>query len=308
MASLPESAALTAKLRAADLCLALDPEPMKKYGSKQTTTPGPGLLGCKILSGNSGAADPVHRFEVSTRIYTEIDRAKDRDVEEEAGGHKVFRSEKQLIDSGCTYRLPIAESGYAFIVEGYKAVGQGQRATWPEACADTKAYTGAIAAKLLSFPARTAPPTGKSLLGKDPCAAQAQVVAEFPGWTVERVGRATTYACEIVLTKAGDPYSYELGLDFHLNVEQAVTADTPAVSIAGLSGIRLSKNFMPGLPEYCTLSLNYRSSEPKGSKNAHLIGVDLQPKPVKRGGTPPQSLSPCAVVDKIAPIVVRSAG
>ncbi|SDM44780.1 hypothetical protein SAMN04489726_1674 [Allokutzneria albata] len=309
MASLPESAALMAKLRAADLCLALDPEPMKKYGSKQTTVQGPGLVGCKILSGDVGPTGPIHRFEISTRIYTEIDRLSNRDVEEQAGGYKVFRSERQLTDSGCTYRLPIAESGYAFVIEGYKSSGQqGQKNTWPEACADAKAYTGAIAAKLLAFPARTTPPTGTSLLGKDPCAAQQQVVAEFPGWTVDRVERATPYACHVVLTKAGDPYSYDLGLDFHLNVEQEVTADNPAVTIAGLRGIRLNKSFMPGLPEYCTLSLTYKPSEPKGTKTGHLIGVDLRPKQVKQGGTPPQSLSPCTAVDKIAATVVQSAG
>ncbi|WP_086819012.1 hypothetical protein [Allokutzneria sp. NRRL B-24872] len=309
VASLPESAALMAKFRAADLCLALDPEPLKKYGPKQSTAAGPGLTGCKIFSSDADPNAPTYRFEISTRIYTEIDRLRDRDVEERAGEHRVFRSEKQLIDSGCTYRLPIAESGYAFIIDGYKSSRQqGQKNTWADACADTLAYTGAIAAKLLSFPVRTAPPTGKSLLGKDPCAAQQQALAEFPGWTVDRVQRSTPYACNIILTKPGDAYSYDLGLDFHRNVEQAVSAETPAVTIAGLSGIRLNKNLFPGMPEHCALSLNYRPSEPKGTSSGHLIGVKLQPTKTAAGGTSAQSLSPCSVVDKVAAVVVQSAG
>ncbi|MCP3798971.1 DUF3558 domain-containing protein [Allokutzneria sp. A3M-2-11 16] len=296
-------AALMARLRAADLCQALDPEPMKKFGEPVTTFMGPGLPGCKIRAGNSGTEVPTHRFEISPSVYTEIDRQKDQEVE--VAGHKVYLPKKAGSEGSCYVRLPIEDTGYAFTISGYKSKG-----TWPEACEEAKTYAGAIARKLLTIPARTTPPTGKSLLGKDPCAAQQQFLGEFSGWSPGSVSRYNPYGCQIALTKPGDEYSYTLGVIYQYNVEQEVTADTPAVTVAGLSGIRLNKPFMD-LPESCAVSLNYKPSDPKGTITGHLISVELSPKQLNpRLGqkAPPQSLKPCDVVDKVATMVVQSAG
>ncbi|SDN15726.1 DUF3558 family protein [Allokutzneria albata] len=296
-------AALMAKLRAADLCLALDPEPMKKFGEPVTTYMGPGLPGCKIRSGNPGTEVPTHRFEISPSVYTVFDRQKDQEVE--VAGHKIYQPTKPGLEGTCSVRLPIEDSGFAFTISGYKSKG-----AWPEACEDAKAYTGAIARKLLAIPARTTPPTGKSLLGKDPCAAQQQFLGEFAGWSPSPVIRNHPYGCRIALTKPGDAYSYTLNVFFQYNVEQEVTADTPAVTIAGLSGIRLNKPFMD-LPESCAVTLNYRPSEPKGTNTGHLISVELNPtqlNPRLGQKAPPQSLKPCEVVDKIATTVVGNLG
>ena len=305
-------AALMAKFRAADLCQALDPEPMKKYGNKQNVVMGPGLHACKILSGNSGTEDPVYRYEISMKVYTEVDRAKD--LEEEVGDRKVYRSKPSPSDkevpSYCGVYVPIDDTGYALSITGYKSVAKGEKATWPEACEETKAYVGVVAPKLLAFPARTTQPAGRSLLGKDPCDKQQQFLGEFPGWSPGGVSRYNPYGCQIALTKPDDAYSYTLGVQYLYNVEQEVTADTPAVTIAGLSGIRLNKPFMD-LPESCTVNLTYRPSEPKGTFTGHLIRVELSPKQLKPQlgqKAPPQSLKPCDVVDKVATTVVQGLG
>ncbi|GAA4001256.1 hypothetical protein GCM10022247_22330 [Allokutzneria multivorans] len=297
-------AALMAKLRASDVCQSLDPEPMKKFGDPQTVFMGPGLSGCKIRSGNSGTEVPTHRFEISPKVYTDIDRAKDDEFD--VAGHKVYQAKGAGSEGSCSAYLPIEDTGYAFVVSGYKSKG-----AWPEACADARAYAGAIAKKLLAMPARTTPLTGKTLIDKDPCATRQQLLGEFPGWSSQGLpGRYHPHGCRIALTKPGDPYSYTVNVLYQYNVEQEVTADTPAVTIAGLSGIRLNKPFMD-LPESCSVNLTYKPSDPKGSITGHLISVDLSPtqlNPQLGQKAPPQSLKPCEVVDKMAATVVGNLG
>ncbi|WP_086819430.1 YbhB/YbcL family Raf kinase inhibitor-like protein [Allokutzneria sp. NRRL B-24872] len=297
------NAELLAKVRAADLCLALDTESMKKFGAKQALAMGPGLSGCKVLSGNGGDNDPIHRFEVSVNVYTDYDR-KD-DVESEVNGHKLYQAKKRITEFSCTAKLPIGDSGFAFSISGYKSKGE-----WPDACEEAKTYAGIVAAKLLALPARTTPPTGKSLVGKDPCASQAQIVATMPGWTVDSVARYTPIGCQVGLTKAGEQYKYRFSVIYQYIVEQAIGENTTATTVAGLSGTRYNRP-ASDLPETCSVSLVYRPSEPKGTNTAHLVTVELdasQLNPRFGQKPPPQTLKPCEIVDKAATAVVQGLG
>ncbi|MFD3510387.1 hypothetical protein [Nocardia sp. NPDC058666] len=280
LAAAPATAELMARIRAADPCASHDRVFAQRFGRVVDGNLFTGLAGCAIVA--ESVDEPgiayVFDFELAHRYLVE-DRADD--TAEEVAGKQVFQSStyRDLGDGyTCAYYLPVGLTGLAHMVRGKRTRSAGQSAHWPQRCEATRDYLAAVADSLLALPPITNPssPDRKTLTHKSPCAATAQIEAQFPGWTVESTAWAGVYSCSLTLSKTGNRYRITVAVGYRRDNEQAAIGPAARViSREGLNGVE----FGGDSDARCAEVVAYRPADPARANNAHLINVDVSAAP-----------------------------
>ncbi|MGM7645467.1 hypothetical protein ACSVDM_11250 [Nocardia sp. JW2] len=279
----PGTADLMGRVRSSHACLLHDREFARRYG-----TPADGWLierfsKCGVMVNSDVEPGAGYIFELSLAdAYLSIDR--DQDTAEAVGGHEVFRSRTSYGTHDCTYYLPIGKTGFAHGLRGRRVHSPGQPSEWPARCESTKEYLGALADTLIEMPPRDigASPGSRSLVQKNPCAADVKIRDLFPGWNGGQTGWVSAYSCTLDLSKPGDPYKITVTATFMRNNEQAaVRPEDRVVTHEGMSGVEYPSTGNAALPSpnKCGYALTYVPAAVPGAATAHVVSVSVDANP-----------------------------
>ncbi len=328
----PGTADLMARIRATDPCSLLNREFAERLGTFQGFDRSPGAergggwTGCGLIIAANDAPDASYLVNVELdKVYTSDKRVGD--TAEQVNGRIVFRGigndDARPDASSCDYRIPVEDTGFAHGLTISKVSGPTKAPVpWSKPCQFTKDYLAATIDNLMALRARPTEPGPRSLVQRDPCAAEPQISTQFPGWEMSSVGWTKAYKCAITLVQTGGTHRSTVEVSFEQSSEQMVKAGEILRLPSGLDGgqsIQYARHMtLDGLTGIeirsvqstdptrqntsCGLTLNYRRADPPTANNAHLVRVSLNLTPA----TPPFPFDACTQAAQIAPTVIES--
>lgn len=286
----PQAGPLAARVIGADPCELINLDAIKQFGPDPRPTEMVGFAACGYRIA-AGPGQPSYKFELrlDSHIFENdlITRDFDRQIKREVSklttpaGYPLIKRQTSTDSGSCLtdYLLPYENTGFAASI--YTA------ASAPADCAAIEKYVQSISDKILNLPARKDKPSGRSLIGRDPCNGKTQAAAAFSGWTMAKEIGHDGYQCILKFTGDSD-VSYKVELEFERRVEQTGTRE---LNLAGLPGVAIISG------NWCTVLLVYRPSSPPGSETAHLISAGVRPSTSAATSLPFDS---CTKAERIA--------
>ncbi|MEU7216637.1 DUF3558 domain-containing protein [Nocardia iowensis] len=329
----PGTSELMARVRATDACSLLNREfaerlgPFQRFDRSPGWERGTGWTGCGLLVTEPENPDTYYSFNLELdKLYTSDKRSSDKP--EQINGRTVYRSANS--DDGrpdaysCEYRIPAGDTGFGHFLTIAKMAGAKKTPVpWSQPCRFTKDYLAATIDGVSALPPHVIDhPVGRSLMQRNPCAAEQQISAQFRGWQMSSVGWTKAYKCAITLIQPGGGHRVTIEVSFEQNIEQMVKTGEvlrlPSgldggqsiqygrhTTVEGLTGIEI-RSVQSTDPTRqnttCKVTLNYRRADPPTANNAHLLHVSLNLAPA----TPPFPFDACTQVTQITPTVLRA--
>lgn len=326
----PGTADLMTRIRATDPCALLNREFAERLGVFQRFDRSPGMdrgdgwTGCSLIV--SAPDDAYYSFNLQLdQLYTSDKRAADK--AEQISGHTVYRSassDDRPGASSCDYRIPAGDTGFAHFLSVAKLSNAAKTPVpWSQPCQFTSDYLAATIDGLVALPPHVIDDQGgRSLLQRNPCAATAQITAQFPGWQMTSVGWTKAYQCAISLIQPGDAQRATVAISFDQTSEQMVKTGEvlrlPSgldggqsiqyarhTSVEGLTGIEL-RTVQSTDPtrqnSSCAITLNYRRADPPTANNANLLTVSVNLVPA----SPPFPFDACVQAAQVTPTVLHA--
>ncbi|MEU7141158.1 DUF3558 family protein [Nocardia sp. NPDC046473] len=326
----PGTPDLMSRIRATDPCALLNREYAERLGVFQRFDRSPGMdrgsgwTGCGLIL--SAPDDAYYSFDLELdKLYTSDKRAADKT--EQINGHTVYRSassDDRPDAYSCDYRIPAGDTGFAHFLSVAKLAGSAKTPVpWSQPCSFTREYLAATIDGLLALPPHVIDDqAGRSLMQRNPCAATAQITAQFAGWQMTSVGWPEAYKCAITLVQPGGANRTTVEVSFNQTSEQMVKTGEvlrlPSgldggqsiqyarhTNVEGVTGIEL-RTVQSTDPtrqnSSCAITLNYRRADPPTANNAHLLTVSVKLAPV----SPPFPFDACAQAAQITPSVLHA--
>lgn len=267
--------ALMKKVQGTDVCALHDKEFLGRFGPKVITNPGPGFHGCTGIGGTPNA-DHFWLFELKVGQPYEP-KERDKDKSEEIGGKKIYfpTFSTDTAQDTCHAKVLLGETDFAAVLRARMVPNKGQPAPWPERCQQAGAYLVALAPKLDSLPARTAPADSK-LIGKDPCDKKDQLVALYPDFELAGVDYVSPYDCRIRMGKPTEPVKLLISVSWDLDDEPDTSVlgsqRAERITLGGLNGVRLA-TVDQGRGGSCGTTMTVKPGEKDVKYSAHLVKV-----------------------------------
>lgn len=314
-----------AKIRQTDACALYDRELAEQLGSFQHFDRKGSWTGCSMFIADSENPGQFFRFDLDLDLKGS---PNSQDIAEKIGGQTVYRDFLSKDDKpdaySCDYRIPAGTAGgsYAFGV-AHLAPPKNKPIPWAKPCEYARGYLEKMMPVLQSLPAHPIDGAGTgSLIQKNPCLNEQQMLAAFPGWRTQSLTWTKAYWCKYTLEHDGDQHTAEVELSFERNNEQkpvgqirlpsggldgqALIQTDDYTSKQGLNGveIRSALSGNPGHSVDCHDALTYRRADPPGSGTAHLINASVS----ITSKTAPFPFDACQQLNQLLPTVVQNAG
>jgi len=318
--SAPDSTAtLMKKIRATDPCSVHDRSFLKRFGPDQVVRLGTSLgnqpNGCVATTGKKG--DPSEDFFVFELVlgYPYAVDGASGDSAEDVAGHEAFRSRSPKDPTGdtCSYNLPYPDLDFSVNLRVRRVVPDSEsNKSWPERCEVARDYLAKISDKALTLTPRKQTLKGRTIIGKDPCAARSEIVSLVEGWKAAPVKYVGPYECRIELTEQGEAYRQAFIVMFDLGATptpetSAEGQQTERVQLGGLEGVRSSTRALVAGGSACDNTMIIKPADPEVKNSAQLAVVTLQ----AYGSSPQEPPAPapsCDQVNQATEIVLRELG
>ncbi|MFE9427376.1 serine/threonine-protein kinase [Kitasatospora sp. NPDC006697] len=297
----PAGAALLSRVRASDPCAVLDLTYPTKFGTSVQHVPHPSapLTECQVIASNGGANDLSVRFRVNLSAdLTAGARVQYSPVS--SGGVQMFQGPNSPSDNNCTVYLPYGTTGFgaSLQVNRYYPQQNSDQAPWAEACSTAAEYAALINPKVQALAMRPAQPTGRSLIGKDPCHGLDPTALATNGWSTATAYYTGAYACVLPLVK--EDTTYRIAVTFKQDAEQTGgSGQSHPITIGHVDGLEF-----PGTG-FCLGSLNFTRQTAQASGDAQLISVDVSPAPASKGS---DQLDACPLLETVMTEVTKDLG